>query len=207
MITEKIKPNAIAGKKRAMPKKEDDFRTTIMKGLELKKQELLKTLDSLMKARREYEGQLTAGDFIEEADGAQREISAYSQFNLIERKSKELRRIDYLLSRAAEEQDFGLCEECGARIPKERLLLVPEATLCVACQRELEKSDSKMSMASKSTDLIPARREESLETAEPSEEDGDGLVEYSIDDLSDEGLDENEAEVSPEIANRPKTPK
>ena len=207
MITEKIKPNAIAGKKRAMPKKEDDFRTTIMKGLELKKQELLKTLDSLMKARREYEGQLTAGDFIEEADGAQREISAYSQFNLIERKSKELRRIDYLLSRAAGEQDFGLCEECGARIPKERLLLVPEATLCVACQRELEKSDSKMSMASKSTDLIPARREESLETAEPSEEDGDGLVEYSIDDLSDEGLDENEAEVSPEIANRPKTPK
>jgi RNA polymerase-binding transcription factor DksA len=94
-----------------MPKREDDFKTTIMKGLELKKQELLKTLDSLMKARREYEGQLTAGDFIEEADGVQSEISAYSEFNLIERKNKELKRIDYLLSRAAEEKDFGLCEQ------------------------------------------------------------------------------------------------
>jgi DnaK suppressor protein len=204
---EQIEPNAIAGKKRAMPKKEDDFRTTIMKGLELKKQELLKTLDSLMKARREYEGQLTAGDFIEEADGAQREISAYSQFNLIERKNKELRRIDYLLSRAAEEQDFGLCEECGARIPKERLLLVPEATLCVACQRELEKSDSRTSTASQSTEFIPTRREESLDTTEAPEEEDEGLVEYSIDDLSDEDLDKDEAEVSPEKARRSKTPK
>jgi hypothetical protein len=87
VTTEHIKPDAITGKKRAMPKKQDDFKTTIMRGLELKKQELMKTLDSLMKARRE--------------------ISAYSQFNLIERKNKELQKIDYLLSRAAEEQDFG----------------------------------------------------------------------------------------------------
>jgi DnaK suppressor protein len=207
VTTEQNRSNAIAGKKRAMPKKEDDFKTTIMKGLELKKQELLKTLDSLMKARREYEGQLTAGDFIEEADGAQREISAYSQFNLIERKNKELQRIDYLLSRAAGEQDFGLCEECGARIPKERLLLVPEATLCVACQRELEKLDSRTSMAPQSTEFIPTRREESLDSTEASEEDDDGLVEYSIDDLSDEDPTENEREVPPEKAKRPKTPR
>jgi RNA polymerase-binding transcription factor DksA len=141
-----------------------------------------------MKARREYESQLTAGDFIEEADGAQREISAYSQFNLIERKNKELQRIDHLLSRAAEEQNFGLCEECGARIPKERLLLVPEATLCVACQRELERLDSRTSIAPQSTEFIFTRGEESLESTEAPEEDDDGLVEYSIGDLSDEDL-------------------
>jgi hypothetical protein len=75
-----------------MPKKKDDFKATIVSGLERKKQELLTTLDHLMKSRREYEGQLTAGDFIEEADGAQREISAHSQFSLIERKNKELQR-------------------------------------------------------------------------------------------------------------------
>jgi hypothetical protein len=75
-----------------------------------------------------------------------------------------------------------------ARIPRERLLLVPEATVCVACQRELEKSDSRMFMAPQSTEVIPTRREESLETTEPPEEDDDGLVEYSIGDLSDEDL-------------------
>jgi DnaK suppressor protein len=181
-----------------MPKKEDDFKTTIMKALELKKQELLKTLDRLMKSRREYDGQLRAGDFIEEADGAQREISAYSQFSLIERKNKELQKIEYLLNRAAEEQDFGLCEECGARIPKERLLLVPEATLCVACQRELEKLDSRMSMTSQATEFSPTRREVSWETTEPPEEDDDVLVEYSIDTVSDKDLEENEGEVPPE---------
>jgi RNA polymerase-binding transcription factor DksA len=169
-----------------------------MKALELKKQELLQTIGRLMKSRSEYDGQLTAGDFIEEADGAQREISAHSQFSLIERKNKELQKIEYLLNRAAEEQDFGLCEECGTRIPKERLLLVPEATLCVTCQRELEKMDSRMSMAFQSTDFSPTRREESLESTEASEEDDDGLVEYSIDSVSDEDLDENEGEVSPE---------
>ena len=178
-----------------MSKKEDDFKTTIMKALELKKQELIQTLDRLMKSRSEYDGQLTAGDFIEEADGAQREISAHSQFSLIERKNKELQRVNYLLNRAAEEQHFGLCEECGTRIPKERLLLVPEATLCVACQSELEKMDSRMSMASQSTEFIPTRREESLESTEASEEDDDGLIEYSIDDVNDEDAGENEAEV------------
>ena len=181
-----------------MPKKEDDFKITIMKALELKKQELLQTLDRLMKSRSEYNAQLTAGDFIEEVDGAQREISAYSQFSLIERKNKELQKIDYLLNRAAEEQSFGLCEECGTRIPKERLLLVPEATLCVTCQRELEKLDSRMSMASQSTEFISTRREVSWETAEPYEEDDDGLVEYSVDDLTDDDLDENEAKGPPQ---------
>ena len=144
VTAEKIKSVALTQKKKPMPK-EDDFRTAFVRSLELKKQELQQTLERLMKSRKEYEGQLTAGDFIDEVDDAQREISAYSQFSLIERKNKELQQIEYLLNRVAEEQDFGLCEECGTRIPKERLLLVPEATLCVACQREMEKMDSRMS--------------------------------------------------------------
>jgi DnaK suppressor protein len=181
-----------------MPKREDNFKTTIMKNLQLKKHEILRTLDRLMKSRKEYDGELTAGDFIEEVDGAQREIFAQSQFSLIERKHKELQKIDYLLNRAVEEQDFGLCEECGTRILKERLLLVPEATLCVACQRELEKLDSRMSMASQSTEFSPTHREVSWETTEPSEEDEGVLVEYSIDTVSDENLEENEGEVPPE---------
>ena len=181
-----------------MPNKEDDFQTVFMKGLELKKEELLQTLDHLMKSRKEYEGQLTAGDFIDEVDGAQREISVYSQFILIERKNRELQKIEYLLTRVTKEQDFGLCEECGTRIPKERLLLVPEATLCVVCQRELEKLDSRMSTASRLTEFSPTLREVSWETTEPSEEDDDALVENDIDTLSIVDIDENETEVLPE---------
>lgn len=194
----KIKSVPVVQKKKKPMPKADDFRTAFMKSLELKKQELLQTLDRLMKSRKEYEGQLTAGDFIDEVDDAQREISAYSQFSLIERKNKELQKIEYLLSRVAEEKDFGLCEECGTRIPKERLLLVPEATLCVACQRELEKFDSKMSMASRSSGFSPTRREVSWETSEPQEEDDNLLVEYHISSMPNVDIDEDDTEVQPE---------
>lgn len=193
----KIKPVAPTQKKKSMPK-QDDFRTAFVKSLELKKQELQQTLDRLMISRKEYEGQLTAGDFIDEVDDAQREISAYSQFSLIERKNKELQKIEYLLNRVAEEKDFGLCEECGTRIPKERLLLVPEATLCVACQRELEKMDSRMSMASHSTGFSPTRREVSWETTEPAEEEDNILVEYHIGTMPNVDMDENDTEGPPE---------
>jgi DnaK suppressor protein len=197
IVAEKMRKGAVPQKKKTMPKP-DDFRNAFMKSLELKKQELQQTLDRLMKSRKEYEGQLTAGDFIDEVDDAQREISAYSQFSLIERKNRELQKIEYLLNRVAEEQDFGLCEECGTRIPKERLLLVPEATLCVACQRELEKMDSRMSMASHSTGFSPTRREVSWETTEPPEEDDNLLVEYHIGTLPDVDINENDTEGPPE---------
>jgi DnaK suppressor protein len=197
VAAQKIKKTAITQKKKPMPKA-DDFRTAFMRSLELKKQELQQTLDRLMKSRKEYEGQLTAGDFIDEVDDAQREISAYSQFSLIERKNRELQKIEYLLNRVAEEQDFGLCEECGTRIPKERLLLVPEATLCVACQRELEKMDSRMSMASHTTGFSPTRREVAWETTEPPEEDDNLLVEYHIGTVPDVDINESDTEGPPE---------
>jgi len=197
VAAQKIKKTAITQKKKPMPKT-DDFRTAFMRSLEFKKQELQQTLDRLMKSRKEYEGQLTAGDFIDEVDDAQREISAYSQFSLIERKNRELQKIEYLLNRVAEEQDFGLCEECGTRIPKERLLLVPEATLCVACQRELEKMDSRMSMASHPTGFSPTRREVTWETTEPPEEDDNLLVEYHIGTVPDVDLNESDTEGPPE---------
>jgi DnaK suppressor protein len=197
VAAQKIKKTAITQKKKPTPKA-DDFRTAFMKSLALKKQELQQTLDRLMKSRKEYEGQLTAGDFIDEVDDAQREISAYSQFSLIERKNRELQKIEYLLNRVAEEQDFGLCEECGTRIPKERLLLVPEATLCVACQRELEKMDSRMSMASHTTGFSPTRREVTWETTEPPEEDDNLLVEYHIGTVPDVDINESYTEGPPE---------
>ena len=197
VFAEKIKSVALTQKKKPMPK-EDNVRTAFVKSLELKKQELQQTLERLMKSRKEYEGQLTAGDFIDEVDDAQREISAYSQFSLIERKNKELQQIEYLLNRLAEEQDFGLCEECGTRIPKERLLLVPEATLCVACQREMEKMDSRMSTATRSSGFSPTRREVTWETTEPPEEDDNILVEYHIGTLPNVDMDENDTEVPSE---------
>ena len=186
-----VKP-AAAKKKKAVVK-EKDFRSAFMKSLEAKREELQEALDRLMHSRKEYEGELTAGDFIDEIDDAQREISAYSQFSLIERKNKELQKINYLLSRIESEEDFGICEECGTSIPRERLLIVPETTLCVACQRELEKMDQRKSMAARSTSTMgPTRREVSWESSEPADEDESALVEYQIGSVPSMDIDETE---------------
>jgi len=177
--------------------KEEDFRHAFMGSLKTKREEIKETLERLIHSRKEYEGELTAGDFIDEVDDAQREISADSQFSLIERKTKELQKIDYLINRIANEEDFGLCEECGTSIPRERLLIVPEATLCVACQRELEKMDQRKSMAARITSTMgPSRREVIWESAEPVEDDDNALVEYHIGALP--GMDVEETETPPD---------
>ena len=186
------KPAAVKRKKVEISK-EEDFKTAFMKSLEAKREELQETLDRLMHSRKEYEGELTAGDFIDEIDDAQREISAYSQFSLIERKNRELQKINYLLGRIESEEDFGICEECGTPIPRERLLIVPETTLCVACQRELEKLDQRKSMAARASSTMgPTRREVSWESNEFSDEDDSARVEYQIGSIPSVDIDETE---------------
>jgi DnaK suppressor protein len=178
-------------KKKAKAKKKEDFRTTFLESLQAKRHELKEALNRLQISRREYDGELTAGDFIDEIDDAQREISAYSLYSLIERKHRELRRIEYLIGRILKEEEFGLCEECGAQIPKERLLIVPEATLCVACQRELEKEDRR-SMGSRPPSRFGSRKEMSLEPSE-TPDDGDNLViEYHISSIPSVDMEETE---------------
>ena len=124
----------------AAKKAKSELRATFMQSILNKRQELEKTLDGLMESQKEYHVQFSGGDLIDELDQAQREISASSYYPIIERKIKELKKINLLIKRMSKEERFGLCEECGKRIPKERLLIVPEASLCVSCQRELEKT-------------------------------------------------------------------
>jgi DnaK suppressor protein len=178
-------------KKKTTGKNKEDFRTTFLESLQAKRKELKETLERLLSSRREYDGELTAGDFIDEIDDAQREISAYSLYSLIERKHRELRRIEFLIARILKEEEFGLCEECGAQIPKERLLIVPEATLCIACQRELEKEDRR-SMGSRASNSFGSRKEMSLESSE-SQDDGDNLViEYHISSIPTVDIEETD---------------
>lgn len=138
-----------AGKEARAKKGKSDLRATFMQNILDKRKELEKTLERLIDSQKEYDVQLSGGDLIDELDQAQREISASSYYPIIERKTRELRKIDLLINRMSKEGTFGLCEQCGKRIPKKRLFIVPEATLCVSCQRELEKIDLQRSVEAK----------------------------------------------------------
>lgn len=53
----------------------------------------------------------------------------------------QLERIEVALRRI-DDANYGVCEACGKNIPLKRLEAVPDATLCVSCQEQLEKSQS-----------------------------------------------------------------
>ena len=143
----KHKAMAIAGagskkKKRRLSIKSQDFRARSLENLTAKRQEVEETLKRLTESQKAYEGLSSAHDSREEVDQAEREISAQTHYSLLERKNNELKKIKTLIRRIVEDEEFGRCEECGKRIPDARLLVVPEATRCVPCQRETEKWDS-----------------------------------------------------------------
>jgi len=76
------------------------------------------------------------GDLVDAAyDSAQDEISS----QLAEVESRELASIENALERM-QEGSYGQCEVCGGRIPVARLQALPYATMCIGCQRELERS-------------------------------------------------------------------
>ena len=119
--------------------------------LNKKRREFEQALQRLIENQRAYNGHLHGDQFTDESDHAQREISAASIYSLIERKTRELKQIDRLIQKITQDENFGICEECGEPIPTKRLLAVPETTLCVNCQRELEKMDQLRSLTARNS--------------------------------------------------------
>jgi DnaK suppressor protein len=77
---------------------------------------------------------VVGGDFLDVAQGIEhQELARLSASRLVDRA----RRLRIALARVSD-GEYGTCSECGAAIPVKRLLAVPDATTCVACQSRLE---------------------------------------------------------------------
>ena len=91
---------------------------------------------------KELRGQ-SRGDVADFAlDAAQDEISS----QLAEVESRELTNIEGALERIRD-GSYGNCETCNEAIPLARLQALPYATLCIQCQRESEKDNSRRGVA------------------------------------------------------------
>lgn len=62
-------------------------------------------------------------------DAEARERQLQAQLRLKEEEERLLR-----LAEAAQRGEYGICIDCGERIPAARLEIVPDAERCVACQ-------------------------------------------------------------------------
>ncbi len=71
------------------------------------------------------------------------DVDAYERektWALVQRLQRKLESIERAI-RMAESGTYGSCESCGQRITPARLEILPEATLCLDCQRKFERQN------------------------------------------------------------------
>ena len=112
------------------------------------RQEIARRLDALarqladnMAAQRERlsaEASATSNTFIAGSEGAVASAEDDDAMALLRHDEAELLLVRQAQARLAD-ADFGCCSECGDPIGRERLLAVPQAHLCIACQTDEER--------------------------------------------------------------------
>lgn len=190
-------------KKKKETIKNDTLNSKFYKNLMLKKQEVESIINALLNNQKEDISNTSFGNYIEEFDRADREISAQTFYKLLDRKKKELEKINLLIDRIQNDQDFGLCEECGMRIPAERLLIMPDASLCVPCQKDLEKFEYRKNLAKNAYTPTQLKKDFQLENSEDyDDEDDDGIVikpdvdHVSFLDMEEIEMDDNQGDIN-----------
>ena len=99
--------------------------------LERERRETLEKLENLRMDLRRM-GEPTADEA--DIDAYERE-KTLALVHGLERKLESLERAMHLARNGA----YGICEQCGERIDPARLEILPQATLCLRCQRQFEQ--------------------------------------------------------------------
>ena len=86
--------------------------------------------------QRDVAGELSAVDQ-HPADSADMTIQREVDYTIKGIVEEEEHQVQEAIQRRAEGR-YGICEECGEPIPRERLEARPHATLCVNCQKKRE---------------------------------------------------------------------
>lgn len=99
----------------------------------------------LENARRALAGDihLDPDDFPDEMDAASSEINLAFLGRLRERERHLISKIDEALVKI-DNNEFGLCENCGEEIGIKRLEARPVAELCIDCKSEQERLERRM---------------------------------------------------------------
>lgn len=79
-----------------------------------------------------------AGEVTDTGDESVADMLVDKDIEVVRRQVEELTQVE-LAQKRVNEDGFGACGECGADIGLPRLLAVPHATRCIACQGQHEK--------------------------------------------------------------------
>lgn len=106
------------------------------------KKELLREIKKKRKGER-YTLKKEVGDLFDQANT---EMERELTYLLGDIERDRLKSINEALEKI-DEGKYGLCEECGEKIPKKRLQTMPFAKFCVHCQTRLEGEVKEVGMA------------------------------------------------------------
>jgi len=113
--------------------------------LRTRRANLCKTLADEVKNLRDLNPVDATGD---SADAAFEADSDVVSSQLAQMDSRELSRIERALARLKQGK-YGVCESCERKITLTRLNALPYATLCINCERQMEKSPGWQDRSSK----------------------------------------------------------
>jgi DnaK suppressor protein len=113
----------------------NDALLRLHKTLVARRADILKKLQDDLAGLRNHRGSDSTGD---PADAAFEAGSDEMASHLAELDSRELSQIERALARL-KQGTYGLCEGCQEKIPVGRLNALPYTTLCINCQREMER--------------------------------------------------------------------
>lgn len=82
-------------------------------------------------------------DLADTVDRSAMETDRNFTIRLLDREHKLLKKVEEAFERL-DNGEFGVCEECGENIGKERLLARPVATLCISCKEAEEQAEQKI---------------------------------------------------------------
>jgi DnaK suppressor protein len=109
------------------------------KTLQSRLSDLRKKLDDDLHELRNQQSATSGGDVADAAfDSGSDEMAS----QLAELDSREITQIERALARL-KQGTYGLCESCAGKIPVGRLNALPYSTMCIDCQREMERYPSR----------------------------------------------------------------
>ena len=121
-------------KKRQTKKSRTGWRNEIKEMLLLMRKELLQDVSQSMRSESDHLKH-DIGDFYDHASSDRdRELALM----LADREREKLTLVDDALKRI-DLGTYGICEECGEEIDKERLVIMLFTKLCLSCQEDLER--------------------------------------------------------------------
>ena len=109
---------------------------TIKEMLLKKREDRVQEISRRSKASTES-GAQDIGDIL---DSVSEERTRELDMILTDREKRKLAQIDDAIDRI-DENTYGLCEDCGVKIPKARLRVLPFAKYCVECQEKTEREE------------------------------------------------------------------